>query len=240
MYAGETGANTKAFTTVGSPAATWTVTGGTPTAVNASVIAYASGAPVGACLGSEVVPCPSLSTNLGIIGSTYYNQTICLPGKSACEATFIVTTADSNSQSNITGVNLLFTTGTPVNMANSCLVHYDRTISYGGAVAIGAVVNSPTGSPPYDFILTPSAFVTDTTSGSPSFNDPYKYVGYSDIIANSQCRIEWSALPVVNGNLLAMAQLLFYSGFTVTKSVYVQVLEPGETNPWVYLGTWTG
>jgi hypothetical protein len=236
MYAGESGANTKSFATVGSPAATWNVTGGTPTDVNASVIAYASGAPVGACLGGEVVPCASLSTNLGIIGSTFYNQTICLPGKGSCEATFVFSTADSNSQSNITGANLLFTTGSPVNQANSCLVHYDRTISHLGAVAIGLLVNSPTGSPPYDFVLTPSNFVSDPSNS----NLPYKWVGYSDILANTQCRIEWSALPVVNGNLLAIAQMLFYSGFTGTKNVYVQVLEPGEANPWVYLGTWTG
>jgi hypothetical protein len=236
MYAGESGANTGSFATVGSPAATWTVTGGTPTDVNASVIGYTSGAPVGACLGGEVVPCPSLSTNLGIIGSTYYNQNVCAPGKGSCEATFVFTTSDSNSQSNITGVNLLFTTGTPANLASSCFVHYDRTITYLGAVAIGLLVNSPTGSPPYDFVLTPSNFVLDPSNN----NEPYKFVGYSDFLANTQCRVEWSSLPIVNGNLLAIAQILFYSPFTATKSVYVQVLEPGENNPWVYLGTWTG
>ncbi|HVO97774.1 MAG TPA: SBBP repeat-containing protein [Bryobacteraceae bacterium] len=123
---------------------------------------------------------------------------------------FVFTVADSSSQTNISGMNVLFTSGAPTNIANACSIVYNRA-----AETVGLWDN--TGN------------TTLATKG----------IGYSTLMENSQCSIQYTDYQFIGQDVLFTVQIQFLSAFTGPKSVYVQANEPNSNSGWVYIGTWT-
>jgi hypothetical protein len=167
LYGAEGSANS-GWSTVG----TWTVTGGTPSAV-------------------------SVSPSSGSGSYLYYTFTI----------------ADSSSQTNLTGLTMLFTNGAPTNIANACYMFYNRT-----AQTIGLWDNT--------------GHTTLSTKGE----------GFSTLLQNSQCSVQYTQILVAsNTSCTFTIQILFNTvTFGGPKSVYLETNEPNNVSSgMVYVGTWT-
>jgi hypothetical protein len=125
---------------------------------------------------------------------------------------FFFEITDSSSQTNLTGVTMLFTVGAPVNIANACYMFYNR-----GAQTIGLWDN--TGN------------TTFTTKGE----------GSSTLLQNSQCGIQYTQLVTTNNiSVTLQIQILFnVSSFPGPLSVYLEANEPNANSGFVYVGTWT-
>ncbi len=123
---------------------------------------------------------------------------------------FVFTVTDSSSQTNISGMNVLFTSGAPTNIANACSIVYNRA-----AETVG--LWDDTGN------------TTLTTKG----------IGYSTLMENSQCSIQYTDYQFVGPDVLFTVQIQFLGGFTGPKSVYAQANEPNSNSGMVYVGTWT-
>ena len=123
---------------------------------------------------------------------------------------FIFTVSDSVLDLNITGMNLLVTSGSPSNLANACYLLYDRTAS-----TIGLYGNN--GS-------------TLATKG----------IGSSTTLQNSQCAVGFTVMNVSGNSVSLTINLVFNSpAFSGAKTVYLQALEPNASSGWVARGTWT-
>lgn len=123
---------------------------------------------------------------------------------------FVFTVTDSSSQTNISGMNVLFTSGAPTNIANACSIVYNRPNE-----TVGLWDNTG-----------------DTTLST-------KGIGYSTLMENSQCSIQYTDYQFIGQDVLFTVQIQFLSAFTGPKSVYVQANEPNSNSGWVYIGTWT-
>ncbi len=125
---------------------------------------------------------------------------------------FFFEITDSSSQTNLTGVSILFTAGAPSNIANACNIFYNRT-----AETVGLWDN--TGN------------TTLTTKGE----------GSSTLLQNSQCGIQYTQLVTTNSvSVTLQIQILFNTTtFAGPRSVYLEANEPDANSGFVYVGTWT-
>jgi Beta-propeller repeat len=125
---------------------------------------------------------------------------------------FFFTISDSSSQTNLTGVSILFTTGAPVNIANACNLFYNRT-----AQTIGLWDNSG------------NTMLSTKSEGS------------STLLQNSQCGVQYTQLVVsTNQSVTLQIQILFNTtNFAGPRSIYLGANEPNTNSGFVDLGTWT-
>jgi hypothetical protein len=125
--------------------------------------------------------------------------------------TFLFTVSDSSSQTNITGMNMLLTSGAPSNIANACSLVYNRINA-----TIGLWDN--TGA---------------TTLGT-------KGIGSSANLLNSQCAVGFTAMNVSGNSITLSIQLVFFKpAFAGLQSIYLNATEPSASSGFVYQGSWT-
>jgi hypothetical protein len=125
--------------------------------------------------------------------------------------TFLFTVSDSSSQTNISGMTMLITSGAPVDTANACYLVYNRP-----AATIGLWDN--TGN------------TTLSTKG----------IGSAANLLNSQCAVGYTAMNVVSGTIQLSIQLVFFKpAFTGPQSIYLEANEPSSSSGFVYQGSWT-
>jgi hypothetical protein len=125
------------------------------------------------------------------------------------EPSFTFTVSDSTFHANITGISMLFTTGSPANTANACYLVYNR-----GAGSIGL----------YD----DSAATLST-----------KPIGSSATLQNSQCAVGYTVMNVSGTSVMFSANLLFKPAFSGAKSAYLSAQTPSASSGWVLRGSWT-
>jgi hypothetical protein len=125
--------------------------------------------------------------------------------------TFLFTVSDSSSQTNVTGMSMLLTSGAPANIANACNLVYNRTNS-----TIGLWDN--TGN------------TTLSTKG----------IGSSANLLNSQCAVGFTVMNVVGSTIQFSIQLVFFKpAFAGAQSIYLDATEPSSSSGFVYQGSWT-
>lgn len=130
---------------------------------------------------------------------------------SGTSATLLFTVSDSSSQTNITGMTMLFTPGPPSSIANACYLVYNRTSS-----TIGLWDN--TGK------------TTLSTKG----------IGSATNLFNSQCAVGYTVMNVVGTSIQFSIQLVFFKpAFAGIQSIYLEANEPSANSGFVYQGTWT-
>jgi hypothetical protein len=123
---------------------------------------------------------------------------------------FTFTASDSASQTNIVGMNLLVTAGSPANLANACYLLYNRA---GGTIGLYA-----------------NDGITLSTKG----------IGSSSTLQNSQCAVGYTVMTTSGNSVLFTINLVFKSpAFSGAKTVYLQALEPNASSGWVARGSWT-
>ena len=123
---------------------------------------------------------------------------------------FTFTASDSATQSNIIGMNMLLTSGSPANLANACYLFYDRV-----SATIGLYADDG---------------VTLSTKG----------IGSSATLQNSQCAVGYTVMITSGNSVLFTINVVLKSpAFSGPKTVYLQALEPNATSGWVSRGTWT-
>jgi hypothetical protein len=120
--------------------------------------------------------------------------------------------SDSVTETNITGMNFLFTNGTPTHTANSCYLVYNRS-----AGTIGLYNNA--GTAPVG------------TKG----------IGYSTQLENSQCAVGYTDMIVSGTDTIQFTLQLFFTtpGFDGNRAIYFQTNEATGNSGMVYAGTWT-
>ena len=120
------------------------------------------------------------------------------------------TASDSAFAANITSAGMLFTVGSPANIAGECYVLINRVNS-----TVGLYDNTGT-------ILSTKIF------------------GSAASLQNSQCAIGYASVVASGTSVLFTLQVLFTTGpFSGPKSVYLEAIEPSATSGWVSVGTWT-
>jgi hypothetical protein len=125
--------------------------------------------------------------------------------------TFLFTTADSSSQTNLTGDTILFTSGSPTAIANACYLVYDR---------VGATIG----------LWDNTGNTTLSTKG----------LGSSNTLQNSQCAVGFTVTFVTGNATTFQIQLVFNKpNFPGLKSMYLQANEPNTNSGFVYVGTFT-
>ncbi|MEQ1883798.1 MAG: SBBP repeat-containing protein [Bryobacteraceae bacterium] len=117
--------------------------------------------------------------------------------------------SDSVSQVNISGMSMLFTNGSPANLANACYLVYDRA-----AATIGLYNNAGT-------------------------SVSTKAIGSSATLQNSQCAVGYTVMTTSGNSVLFTINLAFKPAFNGVKSVYLQANEPSINSGWVLRGSWT-
>jgi len=122
---------------------------------------------------------------------------------------FTFSASDSVTQTNISGMSMLITTGSPANIANACYLIYDRT-----AATIGLYDNAGT---------------TLSTKG----------IGSSATLQNSQCAVGYTVMVTSANSVLFTINLAFKPAFNGAKTVYLQANEPATNSGFVARGTWT-
>jgi len=124
--------------------------------------------------------------------------------------TLVFSATDSASGTNITGISMLVTTGSPTNTANACYLVYNRNAS-----TIGLYDNTGT-------IL--------STKG----------IGSSATLENTQCAVGYTVMTTSGNSVLFSINLVFFNpAFSGAKTVYVEANEPNSSSGWVSRGTWT-
>jgi hypothetical protein len=130
---------------------------------------------------------------------------------SGTSPTFLFTVSDSSSQTNVTGMTMLLTSGAPIDTANACYLVYNRTTA-----TIGLWDN--TGN------------TTLSTKG----------IGSASNLFNTQCAVGFTAMNVVGSTIQFTIQLVFFKpAFTGTQSIYLDATEPSSSSGFVYQGSWT-
>jgi hypothetical protein len=123
---------------------------------------------------------------------------------------FLFTVSDSATQTNIVGMSMLFTTGSPANVANACYLFYNRTTSTIGLYGDDGVTLSTKG------------------------------IGSSANLQNSQCAVGYTVMITSLNSVTFTINVVFRSpAFNGLKTVYLQALEPNSSSGWVARGTWT-
>jgi hypothetical protein len=123
---------------------------------------------------------------------------------------YVFTVTDSSSQTNISGVTVLFTNGAPSNIANACYIVYNRA-----NITVG--LWDDTGN------------TTLATKG----------IGFSTLMKNSQCSVQYSDYQFIGPNVLFTVQIQWLAPFVGPKSVYLEANEPTSNSGMVYIGSWT-
>jgi hypothetical protein len=122
---------------------------------------------------------------------------------------FTFTASDSSAQSNIVGMTMLITAGSPANLANACYLFYNRTTATIGLYGDDGVTLSTKGI------------------GSPAN------------LQNSQCAVGFTVMITSGNSVLFTINVVFKSpAFSGPKTVYLQALEPNTSSGWVSRGTW--
>ena len=130
-------------------------------------------------------------------------------------ATYIFTVSDSTSPTNLSGMSMLFTTGSPTATANACYLVFTRTIS----------------------ILTTTIGLWDNTGNSILST---KLLGSSANLLNSQCAVGNTTQTVIGDSVQFTIQLVFFKpAFSGLKSIYLNATEPNSGSGFVYVGSWT-
>ncbi len=117
--------------------------------------------------------------------------------------------SDTFVHSNISGVGVLITAGSPANLTNACYVVFDR----------------PSGT---------VRLYNDTALGYSS-----KPLGSSANLLNSQCAVGYTVIGTSGNALQFTLSVLFYPAFSGAKSVYLQAFEPTSSSGWVARGAWS-
>jgi hypothetical protein len=123
--------------------------------------------------------------------------------------TFTFAVSDSVTQSNISGMSMLFTSGSPANLASACYLVYDRTATTIGLYNDAAAAISAKG------------------------------IGSSSTLQNSQCAVGYTVMNTSGNSVLFTINLVFKAAFNGAKSVYLQANEPSTNSGWVLRGSWT-
>jgi len=120
--------------------------------------------------------------------------------------------SDSVTQTNVTGMTMLVTSGAPTNTANACYLVYDRN-----AGTIGLYNDAGT------------ALVGT------------KGIGYSTTLQNSQCAVGYTLMLVTSSDSIQFLLELFFKtpAFDGAKSVYFQTNEATGNSGMVARGAWT-
>ncbi len=128
---------------------------------------------------------------------------------------FVFSGADSVTQTNITGMNFLFTMGAPSNTANACYLVYSR--------ATGTIVE-----------------MGCTTTLERPWWAP-KEIGYSTTLANSQCAVGYTDMLVTGLDTITFTLQLFFTtpAFDGIQDIYFQTNEATGNSGLVFAGTWT-
>jgi hypothetical protein len=124
--------------------------------------------------------------------------------------TFLFTVSDSSSQTNLSGMTMLITSGAPTGVTNACYLVYARSVS---SASIGLWDNTAT---------------TLTTKG----------IGSSTTLQNSQCAVGYT-FTSISGNSLTLSIQLVFNTFSGAKSIYLNAKEPNSSSGFVYVGSWT-
>jgi hypothetical protein len=123
---------------------------------------------------------------------------------------FTFTASDSAAQSNIVGMTVLITAGSPANLTSACYLFYNRT-----AGTIGLYADDG---------------VTLATKG----------IGSSANLQNSQCAVGFTVMVTSGNSVMFTINVVFKSpAFNGPKTVYLQALEPNTNSGWVSRGVWT-
>jgi hypothetical protein len=130
---------------------------------------------------------------------------------SGSSPTLVFTVSDSSSQTNLTGVTMLITTGAPTNTASACYLVYNRP-------------NATIG------LWDDTGDTTLTTKG----------LGSSTTLQNSQCAVGYTVTFISGDSLMFSIQLVFNTtNFAGAKSIYLEANEPSANSGFVYQGSWT-
>jgi len=133
-------------------------------------------------------------------------------GTSASQ-TFVFTVSDSSSNTNLTGMSMLVTSGAPVDIANACYAVFYTTAT---TATIGLWDNTG-----------------NTTLST-------KNIGSSATLQNSQCAVGYTINTVSGDSFQFSIQLVFNTtNFAGAKSIYLQSNEPSANSGLVYVGSWT-
>src|SRR5205085_6198053 len=117
---------------------------------------------------------------------------------------FTFTVSDSATDLNITGLSMLFTTGSPSNQAKQCYLLYDRTLATIGLYADDGVTLSSKG------------------------------IGSSANLQNTQCAVGYTVMVPSGNSVAFSIDVLFKSpAFSGAKTIYLQALEPNASSGWV-------
>jgi len=123
---------------------------------------------------------------------------------------FTFSATDTSTASNISNIGMLFTAGSPSNLANACYLVYSQISN-----TIGLYDNTGT-------VLTT------------------KPLGSSANLENSQCAVGGASAAISGNSVFFTVQLLFFTpGFDGAKTVYEQANELSASSGWVSRGTWT-
>ena len=131
-------------------------------------------------------------------------------GAGSALATYTFTVADSSAATNISSLAMMFTSGAPANLANSCYVVFNVATSEVGLYANnGATLNT-------------------------------KSEGSSANLENSQCAVGFTGMTISGTSVEFTVQLVFFTpAFDGAKTVYLEANEPASTSGWVSVGSWT-
>lgn len=124
--------------------------------------------------------------------------------------TFVFTVSDSAFAANITGGAMLFTVGSPANLASACYAVFNRSTSQ----------------------------ISLYNDAGTSFTS--KTVGSAATLQNSQCAVGYTSVVASGTSVLFTLQIQFTTAtFAGAKTVYLEANEPSSTSGWVSVGTWT-
>ena len=121
----------------------------------------------------------------------------------AGSATYTFTVSDSSSATNISSMNMLFTSGAPTNTASACDLVYNIATA-----TIGLYADNGT---------------TLSTKG----------IGSSATLQNSQCAVGYTVGFTSGNSMILEINLVFTSAFKGAKTIYLEAQEPNASSGWV-------
>jgi hypothetical protein len=123
---------------------------------------------------------------------------------------FVFTVGDSAFATNITSAAMLFTVGSPADIANACYAVFNQTTS----------------------------MISLYNDAGTSFTS--KGYGSASTLQNSQCAIGYTSAVSSGTTVQFTLQIQFTTAtFAGAKTVYLQANEPTTSTGWVAVGTWT-
>jgi hypothetical protein len=121
---------------------------------------------------------------------------------------FTFTVSDSSSASNITAVDIAFTSSAPTSALNSCSLVYNlKNATIGLYANDGVTLNT-------------------------------KAIGSSATLQNSRCAVGSAVATLSGNSLVVSINLAFSATFNSTKTIYLAAQELNASSGWVVAGTW--